>query len=447
MRPAAENDDHRAREDVRAIERTQVGEEQCKTPRDSTRGQALMASEPYYTKIPEWASERGASGMALAAYQHLAKRLNRERGDRIVDPSRARLAADLGLKKADDVDPYLRELAVLGMAKPIAEKGKRTKFFLPEWPPEGYDGPMSMVEADRWQRKDSAGYEAWRAAQRALVEEAEAPYKAKSRARVARSAAKRRPAGQADVPVATGRSEREDVPVTTGTYLPVVTGMDLPVATGPNQTMTNEGTSGGGGRRPPPVVGGPADGGFAAPAEQRDHVAEPMPWREIGQVLSAIPAPLVTLLEQQFPVGLPPEASKAIARLLAEPRTVAEAQERISRRWLRYENDALSLSGRGIDSPIAVLYELLAPSYCEGNNVRCEDGFDLDRQDDCRLCVEEKAAYRAGQEPTTEAPTAPVPEPRPLPKVMPMQNCDKCEKGYRGPAGLCGVCREDVQYA
>jgi hypothetical protein len=408
-----------------------------------------MASEPYFTKIPEWATERAASGMAQAAYQHLAKRLNRERGDRIVDPSRARLAADLGLKKEDYVDPYLRELAVLGMVQPITAKGKRTRYFLPEWPPEGYDGPMSTVEADRWQRKDPAGYQAWRAAQRALVEAAEAPYKEKSRTRVARSVAKKAAAVAApEVPVVTGTSDGGDPPVATGRYLPVVTGTYPPVATGSNQTRPDEGTSSGDGRRPGAGDRPLGFGGFAAPAQQHEPGKTVMPWREIGQLLSAIPAPLASLLEGMFPAGLPPEVNAAAARVLAEPRTVAEAQGRLARRWLRYEDDALSLSGRGIDQAVAVLYELLAPSYCEGNNVRCEDGYDLDRQDDCRLCTADKAAFRAAKAPPEEpfqslGTAASVPEQRATEYALP--RCAHCEVPMQtAKRRLCRECQDDA---
>ena len=165
------------------------------------------AKEPHYTKISEWVSECGANGMETAVYQHLAKRLNHASGSRIVDPSRARLAADVGLKKLDDVDPYLRALEALGAVVIHAQKGMRTKYELPLYPPEGYDGPVNTFAADKWQKEDPKGYAAWRAGRRALVEAAEAPYAAKRRARVAKSAAKRRAPRTPDVPVVTGRSD------------------------------------------------------------------------------------------------------------------------------------------------------------------------------------------------------------------------------------------------
>ncbi|MGW1870941.1 hypothetical protein ACWCPS_36050 [Streptomyces mauvecolor] len=197
-------------------------------------------NEPHYTKIPEWVSECGANGMESAVYQHLAKRLKHTSKSRMVDPSRARLASDIGLKKPDDVDPYLRSLEALGAIVIHAKKGMRTSYELPLWPPEGWTGPLNTHAADRWQKTDPAGYAAWRAEQRAKVDAAEAPYAVKRRARVSKSMARKRTAAEPEVPVATGRSEGSDVPVTAGRYQPVVTGNHRPVATGTNQNDPNE---------------------------------------------------------------------------------------------------------------------------------------------------------------------------------------------------------------
>jgi hypothetical protein len=384
------------------------------------------AKEPHYTKIAEWVSECGANGMESSAYQHLAKRLNHASGSRIVDPSRARLAADIGLKKADDVDPYLRALEALGAVVIHAAKGMRTKYELPLWPPEGYDGPANTYEADRWQKEDPKGYAAWRASRRALVEAAEAPYAAKRRARVAKSTAKKRAPQKPDVPVATGRSDGGDVPVVTGTHRPVVTGNHQPVATGTNQNDPNDQTNMGDGRRPTTGSTGPGGGGFAASDKMSSADEKPKP-AELRTVVEGVPEPLKQLLQEDWPRGLPGRVNELIeACLTKEHRTAGQLLERMARRWqvFGYEDALLSQSGEGIRRGLGVLEELLSPSKCDGNNIDCEDGIVLYSGRECPRCQESRedrtAARASAAAPNTVAPqsaAAParraVPPPRP----------------------------------
>jgi hypothetical protein len=376
------------------------------------------AREPHYTKIGEWVSECGANGMEAAAYQHLAKRLNHASGSRIVDPSRARLAADLGLKKPDDVDPYLRGLEALGAIVIHAKKGLRTKYELPLWPPEGYDGPANTYAADKWQKDDPKSYAAWRARRRGLVDAAEAPYAAKRRARVAKSTAKKR----ADVPVVTGTSKGPDVPVTTGTPLPVVTGTHHPVATGTNQDDANEQTNMGDGRRPTTGSTGQSGGGSAASDKMNPPSQKPKP-ASIRIVVEAIPAPLARLLEKDWPRGLPGEVTDLIEKgLTGEQRTAQQLADRIGRRWTAfgYEDAALSATSNGLRAPVGVLLELLSASKCWGNNPNCEDGVDRNTDAPCPRCEEDREdRIRAAEpdpapEPPRERPTFTSP-PRPLP--------------------------------
>lgn len=367
---------------------------------------AVPDREPHYTKIAEWVSECGTTGMEAAVYQHLAKRLHHASGSRVVDPSRARLAADVGLKKPDDVDPYLRALAALGAIVVHAAKGKRTKYELPLWPPPGYDGPANTYAADKWQREAPKKYDAWRSGRRAQVEAAEAPYAAKKRARVAKSAAKRRAAQTPDVPVATGRSEDEEVPVATGTHQPVAAGTHLPVATGTNQDDTNDQTNRGDGRRPTPGSGGGPGGGDAASDKSSrwsdERLAERARVADVRAVIQAMPGVLAALLNDEFPRGLPVEVTVAVeAALVGEGRTAQQVVDRIAARWVcfGYENDAMSATGKGIGTALGVLLELLSPSKCWGNNARCEDGTDLDTGGQCPRCVEARVERAASGAP------------------------------------------------
>jgi hypothetical protein len=399
-------------------------------PSAQRAGGAVMstppAKEPHYTKIGEWVSECGSNGMEAAVYQHLAKRLNHASGSRIVDPSRARLAADVGLKKPDDVDPYLRGLEALGAVVIHAQKGVRTKYELPLWPLEGYDGPANTHAADKWQRDDLAGYAAWRARRRALVDAAEAPYAAKRRARVAKSAARKRPIKTADVPVATGRSEDPDVPVVTGTHVPVVTGTHLPVATGTNQDDQNDQTNMGDGRRPTTGSSPLSEGGFAASDKMNPPSQKPKP-ADIRAVVDGIPAPLTPLLEKDWPRGLPDSVNLLITEgLLRDHRTAGQLVERMARRWevFGYEDALLSQDGPGIRTATGVLEELLSASKCWGNNIDCEDGIDRNTDAPCPRCEEAREDRIRAAEPAPAAALVPqddrptfTPSPLPPPRV------------------------------
>lgn len=384
------------------------------------------AKEPHYTKIGEWISECGANGMETAVYQHLAKRLNHASGSRIVDPSRARLAADVGLKKPDDVDPYLRALEALGTVVIHAKKGMRTKYELPLWPPEGYDGPANTFAADKWQKDDPEGYAAWRARRRALVEAAEAPYAAKRRARVAKSTAKKRTAQTPDVPVTTGRFAEVDVPVATGTYQPAATGNHRPVTTGTNQDDVNDQTNLGDGRRPTPGSRDSGGGGFAASKEEIAAGDKAKPG-ELRAVVEGVPEPLKQLLQEDWPRELPGRVNELIeAGLIREHRTPGQLLERMARRWqaFGYEDALLSQSGEGIRRSIGVLEELLSPSKCDGNNIDCEDGIELHTGRECPRCEENRQDRQAAwaktetvsapvqQGPVAAAVRRPLPQPR-----------------------------------
>ena len=382
------------------------------------------ANQPHYTKIPEWVSECGANGMESAAYQHLAKRLHHASGSRVVDPSRARLAADLGLKKPDDVDPYLRALEALGAVVIDARKGMRTKYELPLWPPERYDGPANTFEADRWQKADPKGYAAWRASRRALVEAAEAPYAEKRRARVAKSTAKKRSSQTPEVPVATGRYEGVDVPVATGTYQPVVTGTHLPVATGTNQNEPNDQTNMGDGRQANTGSGGLGEGGSAASGKTSSSIEKPKPG-ELRTVVEGVPEPLKQLLQEDWPRGLPGRVNELIeSGMTREHRTAGQLLERMARRWqgFGYEDALLSQTSEGIRRSLGVLEELLSPSKCDGNNIDCEDGIELYTERECPRCAEVREDRTGTQQaPQEEAKVIPSPiakrtAPRPVPQ-------------------------------
>lgn len=410
------------------------------------------AKEPHYTKVSEWVSECGTNGMEAAVYQHLAKRLHHASGSRIVDPSRARLAADVGLKKPDDVDPYLRALEALGTVVIHAKKGMRTKYELPLWPPDGYDGPANTYAADKWQKDDPKGYAEWRARRRALVEAAEAPYAAKRRARVAKSTARKRTSQAPEVPVATGRSGREDVPVTTGTHQPVVTGNHQPVATGTNQDDENDQTNMGDGRQATTGSRAIRDGGCAASKGEIGAVDKPKP-AELRAVVEGVPEPLKQLLQEDWPRELPGRVNELIeAGLIREHRTPGQLLERMARRWqvFGYEDALLSQSGEGIRRSIGVLEELLSPSKCDGNNIDCEDGIELYTEQVCPRCEENREDRQAAWK-TSEPDAVPVQQrsqPVAACKPLPQPRADVDDTMTKeGPAKAAQLAREGMRRA
>ncbi|MFF1358782.1 hypothetical protein [Streptomyces sp. NPDC058297] len=393
---------------------------------DRTAVMATPAREPHYTKIPEWVSECGANGMEAAVYQHLAKRLHHASGSRKVDPSRARLAADIGLKKPDDVDPYLRALEALGTIIIQAKKGVRTTYELPVWPPEGYDGPENTHAADKWQKDDAAGYKAWRARRRALVDAAEAPYAEKKRARVVKSRARKTAVAESDVPVATGRSEQNHVPVATGRYQPVPTGTHRPVATGTNQDDQNDQTNMGDGRQANTGSRGDGGGGSAA-SGKANPPSEKAKTADLRTVIEGIPGLLAKILEEDWPRGLPTKVNDLISKVLLEEfRTAGEVVQRMERRWgvFGYEDALLSQDGPGLYKPLGVLEELLSASKCGGNYIDCEDGVDRYTGALCPRCEDflaERRGPAAGEEKPVERPQVDASRPQlvRVPKPMP----------------------------
>ncbi|MFJ1837897.1 hypothetical protein ACIOJ9_29010 [Streptomyces sp. NPDC088175] len=100
---------------------------------------------------------------------------------------------------------------------------------------------------------------------------------------------------------------------------------------------------------------------------------------------------------------MPVSVTEAIG-LALEDRTVEQVVTRVERRWLQwsYENDAVAESGNGLGRPLGVLLALLGPSACWGNNIRCEDGTDIDTGVICPRCEEareDKAAERGQEQP------------------------------------------------
>ncbi|MFF9204389.1 winged helix-turn-helix domain-containing protein [Streptomyces sp. NPDC014986] len=221
----------------------------------------------------------------------------------------------------------------------------------------------------------------------------------------------------------------------------VETVADEPGSTEPGESV------GGDGRRPSTGSRSRASGGKAVSGKKARRKVSPA---DLRKVVEGIPAPLAARLEHDFPNGLPLAVNEAVAQaLLDEQRTADQLIERAERRWLHwsYEDDAVSVTGRGLDRPLAVLLTLLGPSACWGNNARCEDGIDIDTREDCPRCVEareDKAAARAQQDPPAGGYSVPFQPPAAY-ASSPYVRCQGADCGVKmlpTPDGLCRECRD-----
>lgn len=190
-----------------------------------------------------------------------------------------------------------------------------------------------------------------------------------------------------------GWKSNSDVPLTSGNAAPKE---DLEVRPGSKTVVVTAVGQ-------PPVVGAGPGGGFAASGKTApDPKAAP---RDLRTVMAGIPGQLAALLEVDFADGLPSEVNGWISHsLLAEQRTAQQLVDRLARRWMAfgYDNDSMTVDGRGIGSAYGVLKELLSPSKCWRGDARCEDGVDIDKGTPCARCADAKAEKAASVRPAMQ---------------------------------------------
>ncbi|MEV5007270.1 hypothetical protein [Streptomyces sp. NPDC055692] len=160
---------------------------------------------------------------------------------------------------------------------------------------------------------------------------------------------------------------------------------------------------------------------------------------------------------------MPVNVIDAIRSELTNGVTVSQLAARIERRWpkRRFEDDALSADGRGIDNLFAVAYELVEHGDCP--HPLCDDGTDLATGEDCRTCERTREdrqpaapEYTQGAFamalPGGDEPPASAPEPVPNPREQ-LRTCGgTCERAIKtvpapAPPGLCRDCRRNLQEA
>ncbi|MEU2086539.1 hypothetical protein ABZ569_32290 [Streptomyces albus] len=138
-----------------------------------------------YTQLGDWLLLSGASREARTLYWALSAHISVSRDDNEVWPSLATLARIVGVKKPDNLTPYMLELEVLGAVDVLRSVGglrSRNRYIVHQTPPPGYRGVHSLGEwyalnktswnetaADRKERE--AVFDAWLAAVQAALKE------------------------------------------------------------------------------------------------------------------------------------------------------------------------------------------------------------------------------------------------------------------------------------
>lgn len=186
---------------------------------------------------------------------------------------------------------------------------------------------------------------------------------------------------------------------------------------------------------------GLGEGGFAASGKSKpSHLT-----REQRQQVQAVRQLLPGDLNSALPEGTPRNVADAILGGLAagqpRERTVEQLVEfRVMRRWDGYWASKFYAGELGKDpfGPLLAMVEDTA----ECGSLACEDRFDIFTGEACAACEQRTVDKRADREgprehPAMSEPAATVPKQT----VVPMQCCEKCDRGFRSPTpGLCRSC-------
>jgi hypothetical protein len=96
-----------------------------------------------WTQVHDWVALSGIGTASIAAYLFLKMHLNRHTG--LVNPGTVRLAALLGLPRADKVAAVIRPLVKIGAVE-VKTYGmpRRNRYIVHSLPPDNYAGPLSI---------------------------------------------------------------------------------------------------------------------------------------------------------------------------------------------------------------------------------------------------------------------------------------------------------------
>lgn len=385
----------------------------------------------FYTPVPVWVLLAGCSAQAYRMYAFLAEHINnRNPGQRIAFPSQKAIAMVMRLKDYRDVAKYREELVALGAIRCeefryAGGMRRRYRYWVRFNPPEGYAGLVSL----------------------AAFYEAHPEVKAK-KSQPVKDAALGKPAGQA------GGGKK---PTSGGGENPTSQGGESPTAQQPDPVepdpVERDGTPSARSAldaRSASTSGskGSSSSGSAASGKKKSAPLTPSQRQQVQAVRSLLPADLNTALPDRTPRNLSDAILDALAAGRPRERTGEQLVTcRVMRRWddywaaKFYAGDLDDQKGRRrVVGPL--LWMLKDTAEC--SSISCEDRFDVFTGEACGSCeqrLEDKRADRAAersQEGVSE-PAATVPRQM----VVPLQCCDRCDRGFRSTdPGLCRDCRE-----
>lgn len=385
----------------------------------------------FYTPVPVWVLLAGCSAQAYRMYAFLAEHINnRNPGQRIAFPSQKAIAMVMRLKDYRDVAKYREELVALGAIhceefRYAGGMRRRYRYWVRFNPPEGYAGLVSL----------------------ASFYEAHPEVKAK-KSQPVKDAALGKPAGQA------GGGKK---PTSEGGEFPTSQGGESPTAQQPDPVepdlVERDGTPSARSAldaRSASTSGsrGSSSSGFAASGKKKSSPLTPSQRQQVQAVRSLLPADLNSALPERAPRNLSDAILDGLATGQPHERTPQQLVTfRVEKRWDGYWADkfyAGDLNDKKGRPRVVGPLEAMLKAQPECGSDRCDDRTDVDTAEPCRSCeqrLEDNRADRAAersQEGVSE-PAATVPRQM----VVPLQCCDRCDRGFRSSdPGLCRDCRE-----
>lgn len=213
---------------------------------------------------------------------------------------------------------------------------------------------------------------------------------------------------------------------------------------------------------------GPVNGGSAASGKEssssEDQGAAPAPaGTDVPQqrterqeltgeqvaVVKAIAASLPAALVELLPYRTVPKRNRSQFLAAMGGRTTAQIIDRAARRWVQhgYAEALHSIDGKGIGSAVGVAVALVQAGEC--THPRCEDGFNIDTGEECRVCETRRADRRAAKKAAAEAGrnTGTVRQAPHRPGWWECTICHAPGKGDIPESGECRRCQDETAAA
>lgn len=220
--------------------------------------EAVVGRRAPFTQLGDWTLLSGASREARELYWALSAHISVSRDDTEVWPSLKTLARIVGVKKPDNLTPYMLELEVLGAVEVIRSGGgirSRNRYVVHQTPPPGYRGVYSLgdwyglnkrpahSESTEERKAREAAFDAWLESVRKALKE----HCAKVAAQRAAARKAKKPLPETELFV-TPSPDASRTPAPGGTGRPAVKGKSAGRSVPPRQGVR---TPAGGGSVPP----------------------------------------------------------------------------------------------------------------------------------------------------------------------------------------------------